>query len=141
MDFNLREIDNKILHDRAVEECEKIKENKSFKLSGRSYADLLFRAKQGQAAEVFLMEHCGYDNDDREYHDVVDPNEDPVEVKVVGKEEYVESNIEKWAYDKSNNPWKDWPEILMVWINDGRDLDYKYYGKYIWKDGNWRKNV
>lgn len=141
MDFNLREIDNKHVHDRAVEESKKIKKNTSFKMSGRSYEDLLFRSKQGQAAEVFLMEHCGYSDDKRKYQDVLDPENTPTAVKVVGREEYVESNLETWGKDKKNNPWKQWPDQLQVWINNGKDLDYKYYGKYIWEDDNWRKNV
>jgi hypothetical protein len=143
MDFHINDIDQQTWDKRSREECDKIKTNKSFILSGRSEEDLLFRSRQGQAAEVFLMEHCGYDDDIRDYHDVRDPEGNYVEVKVVGSEKYLVDNLEKWAYDKSSNWWKNWPNILMVWENNGYDPDYKYLGKYYWNDNNksWRKDV
>ena len=145
MDFFLTDIDQTTWKIRAMEEALLIKENKSFQMSGRSFDNLIWRCEQGQAAEIFLLEHCGYTNDSRPYQDVIDPEDNPVAVKVC-KEQYLESNLEDWAYDKRMNPWKEWPNILQVWSNESNkesfiDEYYKYLGKYKWNVWQWEKYV
>lgn len=139
IDFNINMIDAQYLNDRSINEAKKIKKNKSFILSGRSYDDLLTRTRQGHAAEVFLIEWCGFIDDIRDYHDVCHGDNTPVEVKVIGSVEYLDLNLERWAWDKINNPWKDWPDELMIWKNKYPDPEYKFLGHYKWSKNKWKK--
>ena len=139
IDFNIGMLDSRFLEARAIEEADKIKNNKSFILSGRSYTDLLTRTRQGHAAEVFLMEWCGFIDDERDYHDVCHSDGVPVEIKVIGSVDYLDVNLERWTWDKTNNPWKEWPDELMIWENKYPNPDYKFLGHYRWIDNTWRK--
>ena len=159
MDFNLSEIPQANWHNRAVIEANKIKKNPSFKTQTmwengkyvpRTFEDLLWRTKQGHACEQYLMQYCGYTDDEREYRDVIDPEGNPVEVKACNPD-YIEVNLERWAKEKTevNDQgvrWKGWPDILQVWGNHSKVRgeiveEYKYLGKYEWDETHlkWRK--
>ena len=147
MDFDLSEIPYEAWHKRALEEANKIKKNKSFILSGRTFENLLWRTKQGHACEQYLMLNCGYTDDERDFQDVIDPDNNPVAVKACNPH-WLDQNLEDWAKDKVNNPWKEWPDILHVWSNISKhegviNPEYKYLGKYLWDETHeeWRKNV
>jgi hypothetical protein len=81
INFNLNDINTIELHDRATNEAKKIATNASFKMSGRTYEDLIRQTRRGHAAELFLIDILGWKDDVREYKDVIDPDGLPVEIK------------------------------------------------------------
>ena len=67
INFNLNEINPIELHDRATNEAKKIATNTSFKMSGRTYEDLIRQTRKGHAAELYLIDILGWDDDERDY--------------------------------------------------------------------------
>ena len=106
MDFNLSEIPYEAWHNRALEEANKIKKNKSFILSGRTFENLLWRTKQGHACEQYLMLYCNHTDDKRDFQDVLDTEENPVAVKACNPN-WLDQNLKDWAKDKIDNPFKE----------------------------------
>ena len=151
-DFTLTEIDYDDWHNRSIEEANLTRTNKSFRESKeyiagkwvkRTYDHLVWQTKRGQAAEQFLMTHCGYSDDDRKYRDVCNPLGEPVEVKVIGDMNYLESSLIKWG-ELVKLAWTGWPTILEVWHSPSKtkgvyNPDYKYIGRYHWNNTEWVK--
>jgi len=143
--FNLTEIDYDAWHSRSIEEANLTRTNKSFKESKqftngmwikRTYDHLVWQTKRGQAAEQFLMTHCGYSDDDGKCRDVRNPLGESVEVKVIGDMNYLESNLIKWG-ELVKLAWTGWPTILEVWHSPSKtqgvyNPEYKYVGRYHW---------
>ena len=136
--FNINEINPIQLHDRATEEAKKIATNTSFKMSGRTYEDLIRQCRRGHAAEIYLIDVLGWDDDEREYKDVIDPDGLPVEIKVTGHEGNIPSMLERFTDIKENQQWMDWPDHLIIFINPEDSNEYSYYGRYEWKNNQWR---
>ena len=138
IEFNINEINPIQLHDRATEEAKKIATNTSFKMSGRTYEDLIRQCRRGHAAEIYLIDILGWDDDEREYKDVIDPDGHPVEIKVTGHEGNIPSMLERFTDIKENQQWMDWPDHLIIFINPEDSNEYSYYGRYEWKNNQWR---
>ena len=136
--FNINEINPIQLHDRATEEAKKIATNTSFKMSGRTYEDLIRQCRRGHAAEIYLIDVLGWDDDEREYKDVIDPDGLPVEIKVTGHKGNIPSMLERFTDIKENQQWMDWPDHLIIFINPEDSNEYSYYGRYEWKNNQWR---
>jgi len=144
-DFNLSEIPSEAWHTRALSEANKIKTNKSFIFSGRTFENLLWRTKQGHACEQYLMLYCSHTDDEREFQDVLDPDKNPTAVKACNPN-WLDQNLEDWAKDKIANPWKEWPDILHVWGNISKvegiiNPEYTYISKYVWSENKWKKRL
>ena len=39
---------------------------------------------------------------------------------------------------KENQQWMDWPDHLIIFINPEDSNEYSYYGRYEWKNNQWR---
>ena len=141
MDFTLDEINPIRLHDRALEEAKKIRTNISFKDSGRSWEDLLRQTRRGHAAELYLIDILGYDDDEREYKDVIDPDGNYVEVKVTNSIDNIPFMIEKFTDIKLNQTWMDCPDHLIIFINPIDSSEYTYNSRWQWTDNTWRRHV
>ena len=72
INFNLNEINPIELHDRATNEAKKIATNTSFKMSGRTYEDLIRQTRKGHAAELYLIDILGCDDDCNDLFVIVD---------------------------------------------------------------------
>ncbi len=139
INFNLNEINPIELHDRATNEAKKIATNTSFKMSGRTYEDLIRQTRKGHAAELYLIDILGWDDDERDYKDVIDPDGLPVEVKVTSKKTNIPFMIERFTDIKENQKWMDWPDHLVIFINPDDSNEYLYHGRYEWKENNWKE--
>ena len=137
--FNLDDINPIRLHERAINEAKKIASNVSFKQSGRSWEDLLRQTRRGHAAEVYLIDILGWDDDEREYKDVIDPDGYPVEIKVTGDKANVPIMLENFTRFKTHEDWKNWPDHLIIFINPEDSTEYEYYARYQWINNTWRK--
>ena len=138
IDFNINDIDTIKLHDRATNEAKKIASNTSFKMSGRTYEDLIQQTRRCHAAELYLIDVLGWDDDEREYKDVVDPDGYPVEVKVTGKEENISIMLQRFTNIKENQEWMEWPDSLIIFINPPDSNNYSYHGRYEWYKNQWK---
>ena len=138
IDFNINDINPIQLHDRATNEAKKIATNTSFKMSGRTYEDLIRQTRRGHAAELYLIDILGWDDDEREYKDVVDPDGYPVEVKVTGKEENISIMLQRFTNIKENQEWMEWPDSLIIFINPPDSNNYSYHGRYEWYKNQWK---
>ena len=140
IDFNINEINPIQLHDRATNEAKKIATNTSFKMSGRTYEDLIRQTRRGHAAEIYLIDVLGYKDDEREYKDVIDPAGNFVEVKVTNSERNIPFMIERFANIKLTEEWKDWPDHLIIFINPIDSSEYTYNSRWQWINNQWREN-
>ncbi len=138
INFNLNELNPIELHDRATNEAKKIATNTSFKMSGRTYEDLIRQTRKGHAAELYLIDILGWTDDERDYKDVIDPDGLPVEIKVTSKEENIPFMLERFTDIKLNQEWMDWPDHLIIFINPDDSNEYSYHGRYEWKKKEWR---
>lgn len=138
INFNVNEINPIQLHDRATTEAKKIATNTSFKMSGRTYEDLIHQTRRGHAAELYLIEVLGWDDDKREYKDVIDPDGLPVEIKVTGKKENIPIMLQRFTDIKLNQEWMNWPDHLMIFINPEDSNEYSFYNRYEWKNKEWK---
>lgn len=138
IDFTLDDINPIQLHDRATNEAKKIATNTSFKMSGRTYEDLIRQTRRGHAAEIYLIDILGWDDDEREYKDVIDPDGYPVEVKVTGTEDNISIMLQRFTDIKIHEAWKEWPDSLIIFINPPDSNDYTYHGRYEWYKNQWK---
>jgi len=137
--FNINEINPIQLHDRALNEAKKIANNTSFKMSGRTFEDLIKQTRRGHAAEIYLIDILGWKDDERDYKDVIDPDGLPVEVKVTGKASNIPIMLERFTEIKQKQAWMDWPDHLIIFINAEDSIHYSYHCRYEWKENNWKE--
>lgn len=138
INFDLNEIDPITLHERAASEAKKIATNTSFKMSGRTYEDLITQCRKGHAAELYLIDILGWKDDIREYKDVIDPDGYPVEIKVTGRPENIPTMLKRFTDIKKNQTWMGWPDSLIIFINPIDTNKYEFYNRYEWKKNEWR---
>ena len=88
--------------------------------------------------DSYLIDVLGWDDDEREYKDVVDPDGYPVEVKVTGKEENISIMLQRFTNIKENQEWMEWPDSLIIFINPPDSNNYSYHGRYEWYKNQWK---
>ena len=135
MHFNISELDSDFLYKRAKKEATLIFKKESNRVSKvgkvRTFDDVLKDTCYGHAAEVYLIEKCGFKDDPRPYHDVIDPDGNPVEVKVVVRDDLVDlvrQNCNKAAAEK----WRDYARKLMIFVGSRKTGGYCLYNTFIW---------
>lgn len=138
--FNSKTLDQKALSDRAMAEAKLIYSKPSTR-RGRSLEKIFETCAYGHAAEQFLIEKKGYTDDDRPYKDVIDPNGEPVEVKVTEGDYYIKYVLKR-CNDSASEAWRNYPKKLIVFTCNNKlgSTNYKLYGEYSW-DGNEFKKV
>ena len=132
--FNVVELNKCDLYNRAKNEATLIY-NKPSTRAGRTLQDITATVMYGQAAEQYLIEERGFSDDPRAYKDVIDPNNQPVEVKVTEGDYYV-PYVLKRANEAAHQKWREYPEWLYIFIGDKQTLDYSLYGIYQWNGTN-----
>ena len=71
MNFNASQLDKDFYLTRAKSEANEIFSNESTR-RGRSFQNILETTLYGHAAEVYLIQECGFKDDERKYKDVFD---------------------------------------------------------------------
>lgn len=133
MEFNVKDLDQDMLKSRALKEAKRIFQKKSTR-KNRTLEEIHITAMYGHAAEIYLLNN-GFTDDDREFKDVISPEGEPVEVKVTEGEYYV-PYVLKRCNEAFFEPWRNYPKILYIFINDKKTFDYKLYGIYEWNDSS-----
>ena len=80
---------------------------------------------------MYLIQECGFEDDERKYKDLFDINGSSVEIKVTEGDYYVPYVLERAEKAKSQT-WRGYPDILYVFIGDKKSADYKLNGIYKW---------
>lgn len=130
MKFNASQLDNNFYLDRAKAEANEIFSNESTRRD-RSFRNILETTLYGHAAEVFLIQECGFKDDARKYKDVIDTNGFSVEIKVTEGDYYVPYVLER-AEKAKLQVWREYPDILYVFIGNKKTADYELNGVYKW---------
>jgi len=136
--FNASDLDYTYYIERAKKETEEIFSKESTRRN-RTFVEILQTTLYGHAPEVYLIEKCGFTDDERKYKDVIHPNGSHVEVKVTEGDYYV-PYVLKRANAAAKELWRDYPKILYVFIGDKMTGDYTFHGSYHW-DKNIKKFV
>lgn len=141
--FDKKDLDNEALHERAKTEAQLIFENPNTR-KGRKLETIIETVEYGHTAEWFLIEKCGYKDNPVMYHDVIDPDNQWVEVKVTKLPQYVPSvltrlnehrrNLDKWKKPAANR--------AIIFTNDpAQDTVYKLAGYYEWNGYNFSEKT
>jgi hypothetical protein len=125
--FDSREIDQVLWEARAVRDADLIFAKDTTR-RGRTWEQVYERCKQGQAAEAWLISQ-GFTDDPRDYHDLIDPQGNPVEVKVTKWDSrfILERYSEKLRWKNS-----DWPTTVYVFYNYPPLTTYMLHGIFEW---------
>ena len=133
MEFNVKDLDQDIIKNRALKEAKSIFQKKSTR-KNRTLEQIHATTMYGHAAEVYLLNN-GFTDDDREYKDVISPEGEPVEVKVTEGEYYI-PYVLKRCNEAASESWKNYAKILYIFIGNKKTLDYKLNGIYEWNNNS-----
>jgi len=130
MKFNAKELHKEFYLSRGRREATEISSKDSTRRD-RTFENVLETTLYGHAAEVYLIQECGYTDDDRKYKDVIDPEGNSVEIKVTEGDYYVPHVLER-AEKAKLETWRGYPDILYVFIGNKKTAEYSLHGKYYW---------
>jgi len=127
--FNVKkDIDVMLLKDRAFKEASQIFSKESTR-RGRTLEEIREVSLYGQASELWLLKN-GFDDDEREYKDLFLKNI-PIEVKTVGYPKAVKYELNR-CNDRKKETWRNFPNIVYMFIGNRKTLDYYLEGIYEW---------
>lgn len=139
MSFSVDEIQSKKeWKKRAMDEAKQI-HSKPSTAQGRSLNEIYETCLYGHAAEQYLIE-TGFDDDERKFKDLIDPQGDPVEIKVTEHEGNIPFVLARCQSAKMD-AWREYPDIVYVFINDRHSPEYTHEGTYLWNGKRFKKNV
>ena len=130
MKFNANILDLDRLKQRAFAEAQLIFD-KNTPGDNRSLSEVRLDCLVGHAAELYLIDHCGFKNDPTPYKDVFDTEDIPVEVKVTKKIKDV-FHVLRRANARALELWRKHPKVLYIFIVNGYNGDYELHGIYNW---------
>lgn len=131
MRFNVKtDIDLDRLKQRAFAEAEHIYNRESTRRN-RTLQQVRTNCLIGHAAELYLIDHCGFKDDPTPYKDVFDPSDIPTEVKVIrnAKDVYF---VLKRANEYALELWRKYPKLLYIFVVNEYNGDYELNGIYNW---------
>ena len=130
MKFNVRDLNTSTLLTRAKKEAQDIFDNPDTR-RGRSLKKINETSLYGHAAELYLIEEHQFKDDPKSFKDLFDTKGNAVEVKVTQFKHYVPYVLERAANAKKQI-WRNFPDILYVFVGDKKTLDYDLDGIYKW---------
>lgn len=130
MKFNARDLNQDLYVRRAKEEASQIFAKDDTR-KGRSFVTILQTTLYGHAPEVYLIDKCGFTDDERPYKDVIDTDGNYVEVKTTEGDYYV-PYVLKRANEAKRQTWKKYPDILYIFVGNKQTADYELEGVYTW---------
>ena len=130
MKFNVRDIDRERLKQRAFTEAQYIFDKDSTRRD-RTLHEVRINCLIGHAAELYLIDYCGFKDDPTPYKDVFDPSDNPTEVKVIrnAKDVYF---VLKRAKEYMLEDWRKYPKLLYIFVVNEYSGDYVLHGIYNW---------
>lgn len=127
--FDSKDIDQALWEARTLTEATRIF-NKESTRRGRTWEQVYEKCKQGQAPEVWLLMK-GYLDDSRDYHDVIRPDGEPIEVKTTDWE----SRYTLDRYRDKLMSFSDKAELaktVYVFNNRPGESLYTFHGIFTW---------
>ncbi len=106
----------------------------------RSFQELYDTVEKGIIAERYLIEHFGYTNNTKKYHDVIDPNGIEVEIKVIEDKWCTPHFIETDPHHRNLKHWMDadFHDSNFVLVFSRKNNVYSFYKCYSLLDGTER---
>ena len=127
--FNVKkDINIQLLKDRAFKEAASIFSKETTR-KNRTLKQIREVQLYGQASEIWLLKN-GFEDDEREYKDVL-RNGVPIEVKTVGYLNGVEGQLKR-CKEAKKQLWREYPDIIYLFIGNRKTLDYYLEGIYEW---------
>ena len=132
-EFNRKDLNTEALVTKALEEARQI-HSKPSTARDRSLEEIFKSSVYGLAAEQYLIEKCGFTDDDRKYKDVISPEGIPVEIKVTEGSYYI-YDVLKRCKEAKKEEWRDYPDWVFIYTNNRKsdcyvlDNSYKWNGK------------
>jgi hypothetical protein len=123
-----KDIDPALLKQRAKEEAIQIHSKESTR-KGRTLPQIIEACMFGHASELWLLKN-GFTDDTRKYKDLFKDNVS-VEVKTVGYPLAAEYEIAR-CNDRKKETWRNFPDIVYMYVGDRKTLDYYLEGIYQW---------
>ena len=136
--FDKKNLNYDGFHERALDEAQKIYSKPSTR-KGRKLEAIVETVKYGHTAEWFLIQEMGYTDNLEEFHDVIDPDGDWVEIKCTKIQQYIPSVLERLnAHRRRLQDWgKPAADKALIFTNDpDQDTYYKLGGYYEWNGFN-----
>lgn len=130
MKFNATILDQERLKARAYTEAQLIFDKESTR-RGRSLQEVRRDCLMGHAAELYLIDHCGFKDDPRPYKDVFDTEGAPAEIKTTRKVKDVH-HILRRAKEYMLEDWRKYPKQVYIFLVNGYNGDYELHGIYNW---------
>jgi len=138
--FNVKDLNQDFYLTRARTEAKSIF-GKEGPRRGRSYDEVLKSVKYGHAPECRLIQECSFIDDLREYKDLLHPKtNEEVEIKTVPDESLVNGKLNECAANKTEKSkfypykegWRNFPDIVYMFIGNPKTGDYRFFGEYNW---------
>lgn len=104
----------------------------------RSLEEIYETTKYGHAAEQYLIEEFGFEDDPRIYKDVINTSGDPVEVKVTENENNV-IYVLKRCNEAAKEKWRKFPKKLMIFVSPRSGTTYHLHGYYEYNGKEFKK--
>lgn len=137
MSFSIDDIQDKgEWSERASYEATQI-HSKPSTARGRTFNQIYEACLYGHAAEQYLIE-TGWEDDERKFKDVIDPQGDPVEIKVTEHLGNVPFVLARCRTAKLET-WRNYPDIVYIFINDRKSKEYIHEGVYVWNGKKFKK--
>lgn len=138
MSFSIDDIKDKAeWRERAMNEAKQI-HSKASTARGRSLNQIYETRLYGGVAEQYLLE-TGWEDDQRKFKDVIDPQGDPVEVKTtehIGNVPYVLDRCKEAKLEV----WRNYQDIVYIFINDKKSKEFVHEGTYLWNGKEFERN-
>lgn len=114
----------------AFEEAEGIHSHPS-RARGRSLKEIRATCLMGKAAELYLIDSCGYSNDPNYCKDVLDPDGTPIEIKTTRKVQNVPFVLKR-ANEAARESYRKYQKVLYIFIVNEYNGEYTLHGVYNW---------
>lgn len=128
-EFNVRDVDAKILKERAEAEAIEIHSKDSTR-KDRTLEEITLATMYGHVAEVWLLQN-GFKDDIRKYKDLFEPDGTAIEVKVTQTDRYIPDVLNRCREAKLQT-FRDYPDRVYVYVNDRQSPIYKLHGPFNW---------
>ena len=132
MKFNIKDLNTDELVTKSRNESDDIYSTPSTR-GDRTYSEVRQTNLYGLAAEQFLIEKCGFNNDPRSYKDVISPSGLSVEVKVTTVKK-VGALLSRCDIERQK-PYRQFSDWLFIFESGWLSGVYELYGTYHW-DGD-----
>lgn len=143
-EFKRKDLNTKALANKVLEEARQI-HSKPSTARKRSLEEIFKVSLYGLSAEQYLIEKCGFTDDNQKYKDVVSPEGIPVEIKVTQGQYYVYHVLQR-CNEAKREAWRNYPDWVFIYTNNKENDHYILENTYKWNGkrfspSNWENEI